>query len=63
VVKEGGICSFSYSTDGRKFKESGMRFNARRGKWIGAKMGMFILNKTPGSERSWVDLDWFRVEK
>ena len=62
TVKEGAVCRFYYSSDGKSFQAFGEQFNARQGKWIGAKTGMFILNKTPGSERSWVDLDWFRVE-
>ncbi|GAB6011322.1 glycoside hydrolase family 43 protein [Viscerimonas tarda] len=62
-VKEDGICRFSYSSDGKKFQAFGEQFKARQGKWIGAKMGLFILNKTPESGRSWADIDWFRVEK
>jgi hypothetical protein len=62
-VKEGGLCSFSYSTDGKKFQKPGEQFTARQGKWIGAKTGMFILNKTEKTQRSWIDIDWFRIEK
>lgn len=62
-VKNGGICTFSYSTDGKKYQNIGEQFTARQGKWIGAKTGMFIMNKTPNTQRSWIDVDWFRVEK
>ncbi len=62
-IKEGGNCIFSYSLDGKEFHQAGEAFKARQGKWIGAKMGMFILNKTAGTDRSWVDLDWFRVDR
>ena len=62
-VKEGGLCSFSYSTDGKKFQKLSEQFTARQGKWIGAKTGMFILNKTEKTQRSWIDIDWFRIEK
>ena len=61
-VKDGAVCRFYYSSDGKNFQPFGEQFIARQGKWIGAKTGMFILNKTHGSERSWVDLDWFRVD-
>jgi beta-xylosidase len=61
-VKEGGFCNFSYSSDGKNFRRLGETFKARQGKWIGAKMGMFILNKRPDSGRSWVDMDWFRID-
>lgn len=61
-VDKGAYCRFSYSLDGKKFTEAGTLFKARQGKWIGAKVGMFSV--TPhGKERSWVDVDWFRVEK
>lgn len=61
-VDKGAYCRFSYSLDGKKFTEAGTLFKARRGKWIGAKVGMFSV--TPhGKERGWVDVDWFRVEK
>lgn len=63
IVKEGGECSFSYSTDGRKYKEIGEPFQARQGKWIGAKVGMFIMNQVSDTARSWMDVDWFRIEK
>ncbi len=62
-VRDGAICTFSYSTDGKKYQNIGEQFTARQGKWIGAKTGMFIMNKTPNTQRSWIDVDWFRVEK
>ncbi len=61
-VEEGGICTFSYSTGGNKYKRIGEPFTARQGKWIGAKVGMFILNKEQQSQRSWMDIDWFRIK-
>jgi beta-xylosidase len=63
AVEEGALCTFSYSVDGKEFYPFGEPFQARQGKWIGAKMGFFILNKTAGTSRSWADIDWFRVEK
>jgi hypothetical protein len=62
TVKEGGLCTFSYSSDNKKYNPIGNQFKARQGKWIGAKTGMFVMNKISGSERSWSDLDWFRIE-
>jgi len=62
-VRDGGVCSFSYSTDGKKYHTVGEQFKARQGKWIGAKTGMFIMNEKNNSERSWIDIDWFRIEK
>jgi len=62
-VKDGGLCTFSYSTDGKKYQKIGDSFQAKQGKWIGAKTGMFIMNGTPNTQRSWIDIDWFRIEK
>lgn len=61
-VDESAVCWFSYSADGKEFHPIGEPFQARQGKWIGAKMGLFILNATQGSPRSWIDVDWFRVQ-
>jgi beta-xylosidase len=62
-MKDGGICAFSYSLDGKKFQSFGESFQAKEGKWIGAKTGLFILNKTVNSSKSWTDVDWFKIEK
>ncbi|NDW17742.1 glycoside hydrolase [Dysgonomonas sp. 216] len=62
-VKDGGICTFSYSADGKKYQTIGEPFIARQGKWIGAKTGLFVMNKEGGSSRSWLDVDWFRITK
>ncbi len=61
-VSNGAKVKFSYSVDGKRYKDIGSQFTARQGKWIGAKMGMYILNQADGSGRSWMDIDWFRVE-
>ncbi len=61
-VRKGGICRFSYSLDGKKYTTAGQPFTARQGKWIGAKVGLF--STAPfGSERGWVDADWFHISK
>ncbi|WP_346066742.1 glycoside hydrolase family 43 protein [Sphingobacterium siyangense] len=62
VVDLKGDAQFKYSTDGRVYFSLGEKFHIRQGKWIGAKMGYFILNDTFDSSRSWADIDWFRVE-
>lgn len=63
AIKDGGLCSFSYSSDGRNYQPLGVPFQARQGKWIGAKMGMFIMNATNVTNRSWIDIDWFNIDK
>ncbi|OJV87605.1 MAG: glycoside hydrolase [Bacteroidia bacterium 44-10] len=61
-VADGGICIFAYSLDGRHFQSFPETFKARQGKWIGTKTGLFIMNRDERSSRSWVDVDWFRIE-
>lgn len=62
-MEKGGLCFFSYSIDGKKYFTLEKTFQAKQGKWIGAKTGMFIMNDKYNTERSWIDVDWFRIEK
>ena len=62
-VQKGGLCTFSYSTDGKRFINAGEPFQAREGKWIGAKLGLFAIQPDPKGGEGWVDADWFRIEK
>lgn len=61
-VSEGGICTFAYSTDNKKYHPCDTPFTARQGKWIGAKVGLFSVTPKAGSSKGWLDADWFRVE-
>lgn len=55
-------CDFSYSTDGRTFSPLGTTFQAREGKWIGAKVGTFCTRPAiKASDGGWADVDWFRI--
>jgi beta-xylosidase len=56
-------CTFSYSNDGKNFKQIGESFAAKKGKWIGAKVGIFALRKGKTYETGYADFDWFRLEK
>jgi len=61
-VEEKAVCSFSFSTDGKTFVPLGQSFKTRQGRWIGAKVGIFAVGKTPASEMGHADYDWFRIE-
>ena len=63
VNVDDGICTFAYSVDGKSFIKFAETFKARQGKWIGAKTGLFIMNSNEKTSRSWVDVDWFRIDK
>lgn len=63
TVKEGGLCTFSYSTDGKKFTTLGNEFQSVPGQWIGAKVGYFALRNGVINDAGNADIDWIRFEK
>ena len=62
-MTEGNKCTFSYSTDDKKYITLGNEFKAKEGKWIGAKIGTFCSRPIPKNDGGRIDLDWFRLEK
>ena len=61
-VREGAECEFYYSTDGKNYSQVGNTFTAKRGRWIGAKVGIFATRDGIVSEAGVADFDWFRIE-
>ena len=61
-VSKDAVCTFSYSSDGTTFSSVGEPFAARKGKWIGAKVGLFAVRTGKTRETGYADFDWFRVE-
>jgi beta-xylosidase len=62
-VIAGGICQFGYRTDDGTFIDFGEPFQAREGKWIGAKVGLFCQRTAHENDGGYVNYDWFRIEK
>jgi beta-xylosidase len=62
-VAEGGVCRFSLSTDGKAFKEIGNAFTARKGAWVGARIGLFVSSIPGRPDAGYADVDWFRIER
>ncbi|VBB48431.1 conserved exported hypothetical protein [uncultured Paludibacter sp.] len=62
-VNSDSKCVFSFSTDGNRFKEIGKVFEAKPGKWIGAKVGLFCSRPQKTNDGGKVEVDWFRVDK
>ena len=58
-----GICTFSYSIDGKEYNSLNEKFTARQGKWIGVKVGLFSINPMQSGLRGHADVDWFRIDK
>ncbi|MFB6344007.1 glycoside hydrolase 43 family protein [Saccharicrinis sp. FJH62] len=61
TVKEGAKCTFAYSKSGKKYTEAGSEFEAKPGRWIGAKVGYFALRNDITNDSGTVDIDWFRI--
>ena len=57
------LCSFSYSEDGITYKPIGESFEAKKGKWVGAKVGIFAIRHGKTYETGYADFDWFRIER
>ena len=60
-VKKGAVCTFSFSNDGVNYKETGLDFEAKPGRWIGARIGYFALCESITNDSGTVDIDWFRI--
>lgn len=62
-VNPDATCTFSYSTDDKKYTALGNKFKIREGMWIGAKIGTFCSRPLVGNDGGRADIDWFRVDK
>jgi len=67
TVMEGGGTVFSFLDDNGRFKTIGELFQAKPGRWVGAKVGLFArLEGSPSDEASpgaFVDIDYIRFLK
>lgn len=61
TVMKGGICEFSYSTNGSTFEKIGEKLTAKPGRWVGAKVGLFCTRTIKTNDSGFADVDWFRV--
>lgn len=61
TVREGAVCSFSYSADGVTFTNAGSSFKAVPGRWVGAQVGFFCTRDVVTNDAGWSDIDWVRV--
>ncbi len=61
-LDSGAIARFSYSTDGRLYRDLPETFSAVKGRWIGAKMGFFCNRQAATNDGGYAEIDWFRVE-
>ncbi len=62
-VSKGGLCEFGYSEDGNSFKTIGEKLQAKPGRWVGAKVGLFYTRQNKTNDAGVADVDWFRVSQ
>ena len=58
TVSDGASCQFSYRVDGHAWVNVGMPFVAQKGRWVGAKVGLFAIGPRDGAP---ADFAYFRV--
>jgi beta-xylosidase len=58
-VQDGGRCSFAFAT-GAEFAPVPQTFQAQKGVWIGAKLGLYSLKRVENARAGHVDFDYFR---
>ncbi|MBN2610336.1 MAG: glycoside hydrolase 43 family protein [Bacteroidales bacterium] len=61
-VDQSGKCRFAYSKNGKDFEFIGETFQAREGKWIGAKVGLLAISGQETGLKGFADFEWFRIE-
>ena len=64
-VKEGAVCKFSFSFDGKKFTDFGTEFIPQEAIWVGSKIGLFCINtsgKNGVIQSDYADFDYFKIE-
>jgi len=63
VSEPNGLCQFSYSENGKSFTKIGDVFQAKPGRWIGAKVGLYSVSTSKSPRGGYADFDWFRITK
>ncbi|MFD3764242.1 MULTISPECIES: glycoside hydrolase family 43 protein [Paenibacillus] len=62
TVLPGAICRFEYAGADGPFVPCGDKeFEAEKGHWVGAKVGLFAASREDHLDRGYADIDWFRV--
>jgi len=61
-VRDGALCRFLVGGDGKDFRPFGPEFQAREGRWIGTRIGLFCLHPGNAPGQGYADFDWFRME-
>lgn len=60
-VKKNAMCEFSYSFDNKNFFNIGNIFKARKGEWIGSKVGLFTYSKEISKKNGNIKISYFKT--
>lgn len=61
-VDKDATCKFSYSDDDLVYHDVPIIFKSEKGKWVGARVGLFCTGTGMTNDSGFADIDWFRVE-
>ena len=62
TVHPGAECRFYFaSVDGPFLPCGDRKFEAEKGHWVGAKLGLFAASAEEQADRGYAEIDWFRV--
>ncbi|WP_159882140.1 glycoside hydrolase family 43 protein [Paenibacillus puerhi] len=56
-------CRFSYSLDGSVWRQAGGKVQASAGRWVGAKIGLFAVNRNRTRSSGHADIGKYQVEE
>lgn len=62
TVNDGGTCIFKFAADDDNFTTIPQTFTARKGVWIGAKVGLYSLKRLETAPSGYVDIKYFRFK-
>lgn len=61
-LEDKGKCSFYYSEENQNYLKIGTQFQAKEGKWIGAKLGFIALREGFINDAGNIKIDWIRFK-
>lgn len=61
-VGKGGNCRFSFAGKGERYIDIPGEFKMKPGRWVGAKIGFFMLRDNKTNDAGFSDVDWLRFD-
>ncbi|SFU27530.1 Beta-xylosidase [Pustulibacterium marinum] len=62
VSAPNAMCQFYYSENGKRYKKIGDPFQAKPGKWMGTKVGLFSVSEKGSKRGGYADMNYFKIE-